>query len=271
MRVFLMQYYYGLWQNLYQMEWPVRFLIEWAFILLLLSGCAVLIYVLAKKCKVRDFLVKGWCIGVREIVYLLGHEKKWAVTADNRMIDWALKKLDRTGSGKRHLILKGTLVLTPVVIYFLAVFVDLPAAAHISEGHLSGLSDIKDFFVHIEVFLSKGYEQYPPLFVQREESEDAAAEEALSESEDRESVVIRLNDEGKDGSNIRSEPDLSTEGNIVGGVNKDSEILYGNEWTYDGKRYWVKVYIPEEGIEGWLSGKLVDREQLDDIVEGRIK
>ncbi len=230
-----------------------------------------MIRVIARKCELKNILVKGWCISVREIVYLGGHEKKWAVTVDNRMIDWALIKIGETGSGKKRLILKGVFVFAAIIIYFLAVFVDLPVAEHISEEYLSSADNIKSFFVQIETFLSNGYEQYPPLFAQKEEDEAAVVEEVSSEPEERESVFIQLNDKGKNGSNIRSEPDLSTEENIIGGVNKDSEILYEDEWTYDGERYWIRVYIPADDIEGWLSGILIDSEQLNDIVEGKME
>lgn len=265
----LVKCYYGAWQSFYHIDWPVRFLIEWAFFLSLLFLVVVLIRAFIRKWKLKNLFVKGWCIGIREIVYFWGHEKEWAVIADNRMIDWALIKMGDTGSGKKHHILYGLLVFAAVIIYFLAVFVDLPVAGHISEEYLSSANNIKTLFVQIETLLSNGYEQYPPLFAQKEEYEEAVAEEVSSETEERKAVFIQLNDRGKNGSNIRSEPDLSTKGNIIGGVNKDSEILYGDEWTYDGERYWIRVYIPADGIVGWLSGNLVDSGQLNDIVEGK--
>lgn len=60
------------------------------------------------------------------------------------------------------------------------------------------------------------------------------------------------------------EPSLNAE--IIGGVTGQTEIIYKNQWENDGERYWVKVCIPDDGIEGWLSGKLVDGEQLELIL-----
>lgn len=93
------------------------------------------------------------------------------------------------------------------------------------------------------------------IFEESEQEETAALEE--------EHVYIRLNERGKRGSNVRSETDLDNDNNIIGGVNAESEILYCNEWTHDGERYWIRVYIPDDDVEGWLSGNLIEREQLE--------
>ena len=231
---------------------------EWIIFLVILFGVSIIIRLIAKKYKLKILFVVVCCISIREIVYILGHDKAWAVEIDNEMLDWAFKKMGETGGGRKHPMLKKVFVLAPVVIYFLAVFVDLSVAGRISEEYLGGAENIKTFFLQLETMLSKGYEQYPPLFVQAEEYED-----------EREPIHILLNDRGKSGSNLRSEADLSDKGNIIGIVNKDSEILYRDEWVYDGERYWIRVYVPAKDLEGWLSGKLVDSEQLAEIVEGK--
>ena len=48
-------------------------------------------------------------------------------------------------------------------------------------------------------------------------------------------------------------------------MNAKSEILYCDEWVYDGERYWIRVYIPNDGIEGWLSGYLIEKAQLEEM------
>lgn len=83
--------------------------------------------------------------------------------------------------------------------------------------------------------------------------------------EEKEPVYVQLNERGKRGSNIRSETDLDNDNNIIGGVNAESEILYCNEWIHDGERYWIRVYIPDDDVEGWLSGNLIEREQLEEM------
>lgn len=55
-------------------------------------------------------------------------------------------------------------------------------------------------------------------------------------------------------------------GEVVGGVNETSEILYQQQFENDGERYWIKVYLPQDAVEGWLSGNLIDSEQLENII-----
>lgn len=59
---------------------------------------------------------------------------------------------------------------------------------------------------------------------------------------------------------------MDNDDNIIGGVNRNSQILYRDEWTYDGERYWLRVYVPDDDIEGWLSGNLVESAQVEALV-----
>lgn len=260
-----LKYYYGAWQSFYQVSWPIRFLFEIVFFVSLLCLALWSLRVLADKCKMRIRLAQVWCVIVKETVYILGRDKKWAVAIDNRMIDWLQKKTEEDASKRHRPVLRILLIIAAIVIYFLAVFVDLPFSGYVSEEYLSGAENCKAFFQQIETFFSKGCEQYPPLFVKREE-ETVADEETETEPGETEPVYIQLNDEGKDGANIRSEPDLSDDGNIVSRVNENSQILYLQEWIHDGERYWLRVYDTIDDVEGWLSGKLVDSSQLAEIV-----
>lgn len=166
-----------------------------------------------------------------------------------------------------NLYLKIMIIFAVIFIYFLAVFVDLPVSRHISDEYLGDMQSIKTFFQQMETSMSKGYEQYPPLFISIAENEEATVEDIEPISEEKKPVYIQLNDRGKAGSNIRSEPDLSNGKNIIGGVNENSEILYQNELFYDGRRYWLRVYISADNIEGWLSGQLIDSSQLQKLLE----
>ncbi|RKI87773.1 hypothetical protein D7V94_20350 [Parablautia intestinalis] len=94
--------------------------------------------------------------------------------------------------------------------------------------------------------------------------EESEQEEKVA-LEEKGPVYIQLNERGKRGSNIRSETNLDNDANIIGGVNAESEILYSDEWTHDGERYWIRVYIPDDDVEGWLSGNLIEREQIEEI------
>lgn len=159
-----------------------------------------------------------------------------------------------------------------IAVYFLAVFVDLPASRYLSEYYLEELGEVKTLFQKFEKGLSKGYEKYPPLFPmkvqEKEDTTDIETDEAQELPEEKEPIYIQLNEKGRYGSKIRSEADLSSDDNVIDTVNDESNILYKNECTFDGERYWIRVYVEETDVEGWLSGNLVDDIQLNDIMDG---
>ena len=195
-------------------------------------------------------------------------DSDWEVTIDHKMIDWAAEVINENEEKKKKgsLVLNVCLWLGIVIIYFGAVFVDLPVSMYLSEYYLSEFEDVKVFFQRFEVMLSKGYEQYPPLFVRVEQEKVEETMEEIVEPEEEVLIYIQLNERGKNGSNIRSETDLGNDSNVIGGVNRNSQVLYRNEWIYDGERYWILVYVPDADIEGWLSGNLVESTQLEELV-----
>lgn len=268
MKEIIKKYYLGAWHNIYHISWPVRFFIELS--ILILVGFFLVKYIcwVGKKLKIKNFLVKVWVWIVTEIVYLAGHDSEWAIDANNKMIDWGTEVINGN-TKKNFVILKKGIYLGVMVVYFIAVFVDLPFAKRLSEYYLEELEDVKSFFRKFEIMISKDYEKYPPLFVKIVEEEEAA-EEAVTILEDREPIYIRLNERGKGGSNIRSETNLDDDNNIIGGVNANSEILYRDEWTHDGERYWIRVYISADDVEGWLSGNLIEGDQLEEIIREEI-
>lgn len=268
MKNFLGKYYFGLWQNMYQINWPIRFLIEWGVLITCIGILIKIIHYVGRKCSLKTLLVKAWYWFVTEVVHVVCRNSDWEVAFDHKMIDWGNEVIDGNGNrkSKSMTILKMVIYIGIVIVYFFAVCVDLPVSKRFSGYYLDELENVKAFFQKYEVMLSKDYEQYPPLFVKIEKEEDVATEEALPVPEEKGPVYIQLNEEGKNGSNIRSEANVNSRKNIIGGVNGESEILYKDEWTYDGKRYWIRVYIPDTGLEGWLSGKLIDSEQLEELI-----
>lgn len=267
MREILKKYYLGAWQNIYHVNWPVRFFMELVFLIVAGFWLVKLISWGGKKLRVNVFLVKGLIWIVTEIVHFVGNNSEWAIDTENRMIDWGNAVINRDKK-KRISIVKIGICFGVVVIYFLAVFVDLPIAKYLSGYYLEELEKVKSFCQKFEIMASKDYEKYPPLFVKIEKEEFEEAAEEVAVLEDQEPVYIRLNERGKRGSNIRSETNLDNDNNIIGGVNENSDILYCDKWEHDGERYWIRVYIPVDDIEGWLSGNLIDSEQLEEITGG---
>lgn len=254
-----MKYYYGAWQNFYQLGWPVRFFIEWAIFCVIVFALLKVIRAVGKKYRLDIVLAKCWSWFVREVVYYVVRNKKGAAELDEKMIEWE-QKIEGRKTGKRHPALKRCFVLLAIIIYFCAILVDLPISKNLQGYYLTEFAGIRDYFQGIERFLSKGYEQYPPLFVQTQAVVPDTAE-VMAEQETP--VYIKLNKKGKRGAKIRSGPSLNE--NTLETVNQDIEIIYQNQFENDGERYWVKVYIPVYSVEGWLSGNLIQNSQLESI------
>lgn len=120
------KYYYGLWQNMYILPWKTRFMIE-LIIVLFLSYC---IYAILKKMHViggiKKAIVSGIVFVVTEFAFIAGKNRRWAARADDRIVNWGNVILN--GEKKKHALFKIAGVLAVGLIYFSAVFVDLPFA-----------------------------------------------------------------------------------------------------------------------------------------------
>lgn len=157
------------------------------------------------------------------------------------------------------------IVLSVVIYGILLIWI---CASHYTEGIETKPFNGQAVYLKAENKLTDWLEAHN-LYGQQIEEVDNFGEPELEEEaafEEKEPVYIRLNERGKRGSNIRSEIDLNNDNNIIAGVNAESEILYLNEWTYDGERYWVRVHISDNDVEGWLSGNLIETEQLEELI-----
>lgn len=256
-------FYYGAWQNFYHLSWPVRFFVELLVTYWVIKFVFRLIKMIVCKLQLDTVLIKGLVWLVTELVYLIGRNRNWAIEIDNKMIAWGEKAADRTAA-RKHSVWKKRVFFIVVIVYFAAIFVDLPFANRLEAYYLTGFMKVKAFCQSYEKILSGNYDQYPPLFIKKDmkPKESEIAED--DQQNGKEPVYIRLNEQGGNGSNIRKDPSMS--GAVVGGADKDSVILYQQQFENDGERYWIKVYLPAEEVEGWLSGNLIESEQLERIV-----
>lgn len=246
--------YYGAWKSFYHLEWPVRFLVELIVLLILFIAVFHILKKLGNRFHLKTHLIAGIIFLVTETTYLIGRNSAWVISIDERMKNWGNEVLYGTDRKKKFpwKCLFGAILL---LVYLSAVFVDLPVTENLQGNYLAGLMNIKNFFQKYECAASEGFEEYPPLFewIETEEQEM-----------EKEQTYICLNERGSSGSNIRSTPSMN--GEILCEVNSEVEILYQGEWDKDEERCWIKVYIPSDGIEGWLSGTLVDSQQLEEII-----
>lgn len=244
------EYYYGGWQSLYLLDWSIRFLIELIIFLVLLFGVISLIKQIEKtfQLKVKFVIVCAWFAS--EVVYLIGKGSTWAVDIDDNIMKWG-REAAYEKKYKKHFSVKAIAMAVSIVVYFMGIFSELPVAENLQGYYLTPFIKTRNFFQGIESSLSKGYEAYAPLF-------------EWKEVEKEEVIYLSLNERGFAGSNIRHEPSL--ESNIAGEINGEVEIIYQGEWINDGERNWIKVYIPDASIEGWISGALIESTQLDAIL-----
>lgn len=155
--------------------------------------------------------------------------------------------------------------ITLSVVIYSILLIWICASHHTEDIEMNPFNG-QALYLKVENGLTEWLEAHNLYGQEREEAaifEESEQEESVAL--DEELVYIQLNEQGKRGSNIRCETNLDNDNNIIGGVNAESEILYCNEWTHDGERYWIRVYIIDDDIEGWLSGNLVEREQLEEI------
>lgn len=257
------QYYYGAWQNFYELAWPIRCFIE---LTLLLAIILLMIWIFSKmllKSKVKTYIIKFLIWISSECLYCLGKEQEWSINLEEKLIDWGRKVINN--NKKRNFGLQWCIGILVTLVYFSAIFVDLPFSKNFNSLYLQKFRNIKTFFINFESNLSEGYEEYPPLFVQKEEQELARLENDMME--EQEIIYLQLNARGQNGSNIRGIPSL--DGPVIGGIRGETDILYQGQWEYDGERYWLKVYIPEEDVQGWISGKLINTNQLQGIISDK--
>lgn len=256
-----MKWYYGVWQNLYSLSWPARFLIE----LTIVSGivCVViwLLKMLGNRLHLKAPLVKGGIFIITELAFLVGRKSDWVVDIEQKMAEWGSRVIYARSKKKGRAWKTGLILL--ILVYLPAVFVDLPISQYLEGYYLTEVGKIKEFFQGWEYKISKGYEKYPPLFVKKEPKKEITKEKDTEETREA-PMYLRLNKKGEDGSNIRREPSMDGEKLIV--VKGDMEIVYQNRWERDGERYWLWVYVPSKDTEGWLSGNLIESEQLEMIL-----
>ncbi|MDO4171016.1 MAG: SH3 domain-containing protein [Lachnospiraceae bacterium] len=254
------KYYYGAWQNFYDLNWPIRYFIELIVFLTLAFWALKLVKKIACVLQLKVVFVKIIVWLVTETAYLIGHHNEWVLNVDHYMTKWGNDVVNGTRS-KKNPHLKRIAVVGVLVLYLLPVFVDLPVSKYFQEYYLVELTKVKMHFQKWENAMSEGCEEYPPLFVRKKDEAEVAQETVLEEEE---SISIQLNEQGESSCNIRQNPSIESE--IIGEANDETEIVYQNEFEDDGERYWIKVYLPEADIEGWLSGILVDSEQLEQII-----
>lgn len=246
--------YYDLWRILLCLRWPIRLLIE----LIITTVLILVILNIFEKTKVfslvKIIIMTFFVIFMTNIVYFILRTSDRAKDIDCKIEEWGRKVVHTQYRLPRKMIFA-----CMTVVYIMAIFVDTPIANCINSKYLGSFNSIKKLCIIVESKLAGDTEMYQVAITELNKNENT--EKSIS----NQMIYINLNELGKNGTNVRAEPTLDA--SIIGWVNQDSEIVYDNDFKFDGQRYWIYIkVIGESSINGWISGKLIEEEQLNQII-----
>lgn len=147
----------------------------------------------------------------------------------------------------------------------------LPLEEYISNDMLAKMYGLNHFFVNTEKLLTKGIENYPPFWIEDESSGTLAEAEIETEPETRteseesvedsaqQAVYLKLNN-ATYYAHVREAADIKSKSIYV--VSREDVLLYEHIYEHDSKKFWLKVTLPDHGLEGWISEKVIDSEIL---------
>lgn len=248
------QLYYGIWQEMYYHVWPVRLLIELLVILLFVSFLWNICKDLGKILHLKRNIVRFVFFLVTEFDGIFGRNSAWSIANDKKISNWARGILEQP-SEKRSLVevmLKRVLAISLISAYILAATPDLPYRSMINPYYLQYFSRVKDKFQSIEATLSEGYENYPSIF--QKKTQQASQENSLSLIRAEKKKIL-----------IYKKP--SVKAKVIGKIKNNQEILYKNQYKKIGEKYWLKVYLPEKEVTGWIDGRFIESNQVNEIVK----
>lgn len=256
-----MTLYYGLWHSIYKIPWFIRIFVEILLYLLILYALFKLLQFIGKYVPIKKYIVYACVFVVTFVLGLFGSDREWAVRADEKIQEWGRQQLEGNYGLKDRT--KHILFAVIAIIYVFAIFPDLPVKGIVNSFYMEKLSGTKRFFIGMESWLSDGYEEYPELFVPEEKSEPTKKPKAGKK------IYLKLNKEGKKGAKLRKKP--LAKAKVVRTVKKGDRIVYQNVWKKEGKRYWLKVYLPKKKIGGWINAQMIERSQYKSIINAKRK
>lgn len=161
------------------------------------------------------------------------------------------------------------------VLIFVSLWAVLPLFSledYISYNALTKMYSLNHFFVNAEKRLTQGIENYPPfwnedttsqVFAETEtESEPETGSEESAEDTAQSPVYLKLNS-ATYYAYVREAADLKSKSIQI--VSKDDVLLYEHIFENDSERFWLKVSLPDYGLEGWISERVIDAEIMDTL------
>lgn len=247
--------YYGLWQELYSLPWPVRLGIEFILFSLILFLVFKLLGKIGKLLKVKNLFVILVVLFITKVLSLIGRDREWAHQADERVNEWGKTQIDKpfkVGKKAKRVIVAGICFL-----YFLAILPDLPIRNILDDSLVLKVSSLKEGLQSWEKTISSGYIDYEPIFPAKEPKEEISVQKIEKER------YIRLRKKAKKKVKIYKKPSLKSKIIKRSGSEK---MRYQNKCRKRGKKYWLKVYLTKKKIEGWILSDVIEKGQLQEIL-----
>lgn len=271
-------FYYAVWNLFLCLPDVVRILVE----MLLATLCFYLVCLIAKYiyavlvliCRGINYCILGSARYIlpnifRRNGYKCDEKIRRLGKANSLLLKKKFKKILRS---KQNLLIHAKLtriVLVLVSIWALLPF--FPLEEYISRDTLTKMYGLNHFFVNAEKCLTPEIEEYPPFWIEEEqvstvaETETKTESETGAESEDsveetaQQSIYLKLNN-ATYYAHVRKAADIKSKSIYI--VSRKDILLYEDIYEHDSKKYWLKVSLPDYGLEGWISEKVIDPEIL---------
>lgn len=241
--------YYGLWQDFYSLSWTIRFAVEVIIICVLLFFALGILKAILRKLKLREVGIKLVVLIGTFILSFFGRDNEWAHNADEGLVHWANRKMEFPMTGRQNKLQK-LIGVVMCIIYLLGILPETPLINYLDDGFKDKVCVIQHSAQELEAAASEGYQSYEPILTWNEKRQ----------SDTKQAIKIHLDKKSE-----KVYKEASTKSKAVAKVNKKDKIEYRSDYKKVKKKIWLKVYLPERKIEGWLDGEAVEKAQMKEL------
>lgn len=242
--------YYGLWQDFYSLSWTVRFAVEVIIVCVLLIFVIGILKAIFRKLKLREIGIKLAVVIGTFILSLFGRENQWAHNADEGLVIWANHKMQLPVAGRQNK-LQMLIGVLGCMIYLLGILPETPLINYLDDGFKDKVCVIQHSAQVLETAASEGYQSYEPILTWNEKKQNDV----------KQAIKIYLNKKSE-----KVYKQASSKSKAVAKITKKDTIEYQSDFKKVKKKIWLKVYLPERKIEGWLKGEAVKKTQVKELI-----
>lgn len=252
--------YYGLWQELYKLSWSLRLWIELLVILLIMISIFHILIQILRIVKAKRILVKIIVLLVTQVLSYMGKDNQWAYEADEKIVEWGNMRVERPivmGHKMDRILAIGL-----CIIYLLAILPDTPIITYLDDSLVSKISMVKDSVQSWESKISTGYTDYAPIFTWNEEENEQEGKKSVKQEKKQEIYIQRR----KANKRISLYKNPSSKSKVIAKIEAKDKIKYQDKYKKVGKKHWFKVYLPKQGMGGWIMEDVIRKKQLGELL-----